>query len=164
VCDVRCCCWSVVGARHYCCLFCVHSHSLFFLLTHSLTLTLFPQTQTQRAVPIPYTQLTTPSLTLSLTHCTPTRGAITTPTTLHHYHTTPLHHYTTTLHIMSKSSMRENVKVVCRIRPETAQEVERQGTTCVSTCTPLHYYTTTLLHYSIAHYSTVHWNRLDWIG
>mmetsp|Transcript_7327 Transcript_7327/g.12302 ORF Transcript_7327/g.12302 Transcript_7327/m.12302 type:complete len:883 (-) Transcript_7327:214-2862(-) len=29
------------------------------------------------------------------------------------------------------SSTRENVKVVCRIRPETKQEVERQGTTCV---------------------------------
>lgn len=32
---------------------------------------------------------------------------------------------------MSKISSRENVKVVCRIRPETKQEKERMGTTCV---------------------------------
>ena len=63
---------------------------------------------------------------------------------------------------MSKSSMRENVKVVCRIRPETAQEVERQGTTCVSTCTPLHYYTT-LLHYhtTTLQYSTLQYCTLE---
>lgn len=32
---------------------------------------------------------------------------------------------------MPKASTRENVKVVCRIRPETKQERERQGSTCV---------------------------------
>lgn len=32
---------------------------------------------------------------------------------------------------MSKASHRENVKVVCRIRPETKQELAQQGTNCV---------------------------------
>ena len=32
---------------------------------------------------------------------------------------------------MSKASTRENVKVVCRIRPETKQELAQQGTNCV---------------------------------